>query len=132
MKLGLQIISFDWPGSPENTGTKLAEIAMAAEAAGFSNLWVMDHFFQMDVPSIGFKPADPMLDGYTALSFLAHATKRVRLGTMVTSVVNRHPGHLLKIISALDVLSGGRAILGTSHAAFAQQRPKPTAQSAVG
>jgi F420-dependent oxidoreductase-like protein len=112
MKLGLQIIKFDWPGSPVNIGMKLAEIGRTADAAGFDSLWTMDHLFQIDRPAMGLKLDEPMLDGYTALSFLAAATARVRLGAMVTAVNYRHPGHLLKIVSNLDVLSGGRAILG--------------------
>jgi F420-dependent oxidoreductase-like protein len=112
VKLGLQIVNFDWPGSPENIGTTLAEIGQKADSSGFDSLWVMDHFFQMDMPQMGLHPEEPMLDGYTALSYLAAVTERIRLGTMVTGVNYRHPGHLLKIISNLDVLSGGRAYLG--------------------
>jgi len=112
MKIGLQIVQFNWPGSPANTGSRLAEIARTADEAGFDSLWVMDHFFQMDMARMGMKPTDPMLDSNTALSFMAGVTRRARLGALVTSVVYRHPGHLLKIISSLDVLSGGRATLG--------------------
>lgn len=112
MKLGLQIIQFDWPGSPANVGSKLAEMGKTADAAGFDSIWVMDHFFQMDMPQRGLHPENPMLDGYTALSYLAAVTEQARLGTMVTGVNYRHAGHLLKIVSALDVLSGGRANLG--------------------
>jgi F420-dependent oxidoreductase-like protein len=112
MKLGLQVLRFDWPGGPANIGPTLANIARTADAAGLDSMWVMDHFYQMDAPYMGLKPEDPMLDGYTALSFAAGVTERIRLGTMVTGANYRHPGHLLKIVSALDVLSGGRAILG--------------------
>lgn len=112
MKLGLQIVRFDWPGYPANIGSKLAEIGKTADAAGFDSIWVMDHFFQMDMPDMGLKPEEPMLDGYTALSYLAAVTERARLGTMVTGINYRHAGHLLKIVSNLDVLSGGRANLG--------------------
>jgi alkanesulfonate monooxygenase SsuD/methylene tetrahydromethanopterin reductase-like flavin-dependent oxidoreductase (luciferase family) len=112
VKLGLQIVNFDWPGSPENIGATLAEIGQKADYSGFDSLWVMDHFFQMDMPQMGLHPEEPMLDGYTALSYLAAVTERIRLGTMVTGVNYRHPGHLLKIISNLDVLSGGRSYLG--------------------
>lgn len=112
MKIGLQIVRFDWPGSPKNTGPKLAEIARTADEVGFDSIWVMDHFFQMDMPQMGLSPEEPMLDGYTALGYLAAVTRRARLGTMVTGVIYRHPGHLVKIVSNLDVLSGGRAILG--------------------
>lgn len=112
MKLGLQVMRFDWPGSPENIGPTLTAIGQAADAAGFDSLWVMDHFFQMDMPHMGLRAEEPMLDSYTALGYLAAVTDRVRLGAMVTGVNYRHPGHLLKIVTGLDVLSRGRAILG--------------------
>jgi F420-dependent oxidoreductase-like protein len=112
MKLGLQVMRFDWPGSPDNIGPTLVDIGKTADEAGFDTLWVMDHFFQMDAPQMGVQPDEPMLDGYTALSYLAAVTENVRLGTLVTGINYRHPGHLLKIVSNLDVLSGGRAYLG--------------------
>ena len=110
MKIGLQQPWFNWPGSPQNTGTKLAEMARAAEEGGFSSIWVMDHFYQVRQ---GFGPAeDPVLEGYTTLAYLAAMTQRVKLGLMVTSVYHRYPGVLVKTVTTLDVLSGGRAILG--------------------
>jgi F420-dependent oxidoreductase-like protein len=121
MKIGLQIVKFNWPGSPANTGPKLAEIARTADEAGFDSLWVMDHFFQMDMTRMGMYPTDPMLDSYTALSFMAAVTRHARLGALVTSVVYRHPGHLLKIVSDLDVLSGGRATLGIGAAWYQRE-----------
>lgn len=113
MKIGLQITSFNWPGSPANVGPKLAEIARTADEAGFASLWVMDHFFQIQY--LG-PPEDPMLEAYSTLSYLAGVTKRARLGAMVTGVVYRHPGLLVKTVSNLDVLSGGRAYLGIGAA----------------
>jgi F420-dependent oxidoreductase-like protein len=113
MKIGLQIPNFTWPGGPAQIGSKLAEIARTADEAGFASLWVMDHFFQIDM--IG--PAEnEMLEGYSALSYLAGITRNVRLGTMVTGVVYRHPGVLVKTVTTLDVLSGGRAYLGIGAA----------------
>jgi F420-dependent oxidoreductase-like protein len=112
MKIGLQIVRFDWPGHPVTIGPKLAEITRTADQAGFDSIWVMDHFFQMDVAQMGLTPTDPMLDGYTALSYIAAVTKRARLGTLVTGAIYRHPGHLVKVVTNLDVLSGGRAYLG--------------------
>jgi F420-dependent oxidoreductase-like protein len=118
MKIGLQLPSFTWPGGPAEIGGKLVEIAQAAEAAGFSSLWVMDHFFQ--IPPMG--PAElEMLEGYSALSFCAAATKTVKLGTMATGVVYRHPGILVKTATTLDVLSGGRAYLGIGAAWFERE-----------
>src|SRR5436305_3498186 len=73
----------------------------------------MDHFFQIQM--VG-PPEEPMLEGYSALSYLAGLTKRARLGTLVTGVVYRHPGLLIKMVTTLDVLSGGRAYLGLGAA----------------
>jgi len=110
VKIGLQLPWFNWPGSPENTGDKLKEIAGAADTNGFSTIWAMDHFYQVRQ---GFGPAgDPMLEGYTTLAYLAAVTRRVKLGLMVTSSFYRYPGVLVKTVTTLDVLSGGRAILG--------------------
>jgi F420-dependent oxidoreductase-like protein len=110
LKIGLQVPRFDWPGSPENIGPKLAEIARAADEAWFSSLWLMDHFFQVEQ---GYGPAEaPMLEGYSALSYLAKVTSRVRLGLMVTCSSYRPPGMLVKTVTTLDILSGGRACLG--------------------
>jgi F420-dependent oxidoreductase-like protein len=109
MKIGLQVPSFTWPGGDAEIGPRLAEIGQCADDAGFTSLWVMDHFFQIQYAG----PAEhPMLEGYSALSFLAGVTKRVALGTLVTGVHYRHPGILAKTVTALDVLSGGRAWLG--------------------
>src|SRR5215475_3252407 len=109
MRVGLQVISFNWPGSPENIGSHLAEIARTADEAGFYSLWVMDHFFQMEGYS---DPHDPMLEGYTAQAFMAANTKHTKHGLMVTGGLYRHPGLLIKTVNTLDVLSGGRAYFG--------------------
>jgi F420-dependent oxidoreductase-like protein len=119
VKIGLQVPSFTWPGGPAAIGPTLAAIARAADDAGFASLWVMDHFFQIG-QMLG--PAtDPMLEGYSALAFMAALTRRVRLGTMVTGVVYRHPGLLLKTVTTLDVLSGGRAMLGLGAAWYERE-----------
>lgn len=109
MRVGLQVIAFNWPGSPANIGSRLGEIARTADDAGFASLWVMDHFFQMQSYS---DPHDPMLEGYTASAFMAAQTKRIRHGLMVTGGFYRHPGILVKTVNTLDVLSGGRAYFG--------------------
>ncbi len=119
MKIGLQVPNFTWPGGPSGIAAKLAEIAAAADEAHFASLWVMDHFFQIGGrnPQSGLGPAeDEMLEGYSTLSYLAGMTKNVKLGTMVTGVVYRHPGILAKTVTTLDVLSGGRAYLGIGAA----------------
>ena len=113
MKIGLQIPSFNWPGGTAEIGLRLAEIGRTADDVGFDSLWVMDHFFQ--IQHIG-KPEEPMLEGYSALSFLAGVTTRVTLGTLVTGVIYRNPGILAKTVTTLEVLSGGRAWLGIGAA----------------
>jgi F420-dependent oxidoreductase-like protein len=117
MRVGLQVPNFTWPGGSAVIGSKLAEIARTIDDGGFSSLWVMDHFFQISV--IG-PPQNDMLESYSTLSFLAGITKNVRLGTLVTGVIYRYPGILVKTVTTLDVLSGGRAYLGIG-AAWNQQ-----------
>ena len=118
MRLGLQIPSFTWPEGPAALAATLRRIAASADEGGFASLWVMDHFFQ--IPLVG--PAEhEMLEGYSTLAFLAAATRRVRLGTLVTGVTYRNPGVLVKTVSTLDVLSGGRATLGIGAAWFERE-----------
>lgn len=118
MRIGLQVPSFTWQGGTGVIGPRLAEIARTAEEAGFYSLWVMDHFFQ--IRGVGL-PEEPMLEGYSTLSFIAGFTKRVKLGTMVTGVIYRHPGILIKTATTLDVLSGGRAYLGIGAGWFERE-----------
>ena len=118
MKLGLQIPYFTWPGGPRKLAPKLGEIVRTAEAAGFDSIWVMDHHFQ--IPMIGPAEMD-MLEAYTTLGFIAGQTSRVGLGTMITGVTYRHPGVLIKEVTTLDVLSGGRAWLGIGAAWFERE-----------
>jgi F420-dependent oxidoreductase-like protein len=109
MKIGLQIPDFTWPGGPPRLGPTLAEIARTADQVGFDSVAVMDHFFQ--IQAVG--PVEhEMLEGYTALGFLAAHTERVKLLTLVTGAIYRYPAVLAKIVTTLDVLSGGRAVLG--------------------
>lgn len=109
MKVGVQINRFDYPAGDENIGESLRDIAVAADESGFDSIWVMDHFFQ-----IGYLGpyTDPMLEAYTTLGYLAGVTKRAKLGTMVTGVIYREPALLIKAVTTLDVLSGGRAYFG--------------------
>jgi F420-dependent oxidoreductase-like protein len=113
MKIGLSVPDFTWPGGPERLGSTLAQIGRTADAAGFDSIWVMDHFFQIGMNG---PPEKEMLEGYTALAFLAGQTSRARLGTMVTGAIYRHPGILAKTVTTLDVLSQGRAWLGIGAA----------------
>src|SRR5947208_423731 len=113
MKIGLQVNNFTWEGGDAKIGDTFGSIARGAQDAGFDSLWVMDHFFQIQ----GLGPAEwPMLEGYSALSFAAGQTSKIKLGTMVTGVTYRHPGILVKTVTTLDVLSGGRAYLGIGAA----------------
>lgn len=113
MRIGLQVPSFTWPGGPSQIAAKLAEIARAADDAGFYSLWVMDHFFQI---AMAGPPENDMLECYSTLGYLAAVTRRVKLGAMVTGVVYRHPGILVKCATTIDVLSGGRSYLGIGAA----------------
>src|SRR5579864_7619574 len=109
MRIGLQIPRFHWSGGAPALADKLAAIARTADDAGFASIWLMDHLFQ--IRSVG-NVEEEMLQAYTTLGFLAAHTRRARLGTMVSGVHYRHPGVLVKQVTTLDVLSGGRAWLG--------------------
>lgn len=112
MKLGLQIPNFTWPGGPAKLSETFGRIVQDAEAAGLYSVWVMDHFFQLGQ---GRKEME-MLEGYTTLGYAAALTRKVKLGTLVTGITYRHPGLLIKTVTTLDVLSGGRAYLGIGAA----------------
>ena len=118
LRFGLQLPNFTWPGGPPELAGRLSAVAVAAEEAGFSSLWVMDHFLQ--IPLVG-REWQEMLDSYTTLGFLAAHTRRARLGTLVTGVTYRNLGHLAKIVATLDVLSGGRAVCGIGAAWFERE-----------
>ncbi len=109
MKFGLQVYSFTWPHGPQAIGPTLARVVRSADDAGFDSIWVMDHFWQIGAPG---SETQPMLEGWTALGFMAAHTQRARLGLMVGGVHYRNPGLWVKAATTLDVLSGGRAWLG--------------------
>ena len=113
MKVGLHIADFTWDGGPPELGPRLGEIARRAEEAGVDRVSVMDHVWQ--IGHLG-PPEHDMLEAYTALGFLAGVTSRVKLLTVVTAVVYREPGLLAKAVTTLDVVSGGRAMLGIGAA----------------
>ena len=113
MKLGLHISSFTWPEGPPRLGAVFADVAAAADEAGFERISVMDHLWQIGV--LG-PPEHEMLEAYTTLGYLAARTSRVELLAWVTAVTYREPGMLAKLVSTLDVLSGGRAMLGIGAA----------------
>lgn len=119
MKVGLQLVSFTWPGGAREIAPRLSEIARTAEDAGFHSLWVMDHYFQ--IPPWG-KPEDhPMLEAYSTLGYLAAATTRIRLGVLVSGVIYRPPAVLIKAATTVDVLAGGRSYFGVGAAWFKRE-----------
>jgi F420-dependent oxidoreductase-like protein len=118
MRIGLQVPNFTYPGGAARIAPTLARIARTVEEAGFYSLWVMDHFFQIRV--VG-PPENEMLEGYSALGFFAGLTQRVKLGTMATGVIYRYPGILVKTVTTLDVLSGGRAYFSIGAAWNAEE-----------
>ena len=118
MKLAVHCANLSWPGGPAALGRTLAEVARTADEGGVTTLTMMDHWFQME--QLG-GPAEPMLEGYTSLGFLAGQTRHVELGLLVTGVTYRHPGLLAKIVTTLDVLSQGRAMLGIGAAWYERE-----------
>jgi F420-dependent oxidoreductase-like protein len=113
MKFGLQINNFTWPGGAAAIGPTLARVTRTADDAGFDSIWVMDHFFQIR----GLGPAEaPMLDGMTALGFMAAHSEKARIGLMVGGIHYRPPGLWIKAHTTLDVLAGGRAWFGIGAA----------------
>ena len=113
-RIGLQIPNFTWPGvEPDQLFDRIAAVAVAGEQSGFDTVFVMDHFFQL--PLIG-PPELEMFEAYTLLGAIAARTKTARLGTLVTGVTYRNPALLAKAVTALDVISKGRALLGIGAA----------------
>jgi len=109
MKLALHPMNFTWPGGPAAIAPTLATMLARAEDAGVHSIWPMDHFFQIGIVGA---PEEPMLEGWSLLAWAAARTERLQFGTAVTGVHHRHPGVLGKLVTTLDVLSGGRAWLG--------------------
>lgn len=116
MRVGLQIIRFDWDS---DIPSRLRDIANIADDTGFYSLWVMDHFFQMG--GVFGEPDSPMPEGYSTIAYLAALTQQVRIGTLVTGNFYRPPGLLTKMVTTLDVLSGGRAYLGIGAGWYEQE-----------
>lgn len=113
MRIGIHYANFTHPDWQSQLTERLTETARVADQGGVSLFTVMDHYFQME--SLG-GPSEPMLEGYTTLGYLAGVTENMRLGLLVTGATYRHPGLLGKIVTTLDVLSRGRAVLGIGAA----------------
>jgi F420-dependent oxidoreductase-like protein len=118
VRVGVHLVTFTVPGGTAAIGSTLAHTARAAEAAGVDNLSLMDHYFQLAMAGAA---EDPMLEGYTTLGFLAAHNATAELQLLCTGVTYRHPGLLAKIVSTLDVLSGGRAALGLGAAWYERE-----------
>jgi F420-dependent oxidoreductase-like protein len=118
MRVGVHLVNFTLPGGPVSIGPTLAAVGRAADVAGVANLSLMDHYFQLEM--IGGAD-EPMLEGYTGLGFLAAHNASAELQLLCTGVTYRHPGLLAKIVSTLDVLSGGRAVLGIGAAWYERE-----------
>lgn len=118
MELGIHFANFTLPGGPEALAPTLAATARAAEDVGCSTFTLMDHWFQMEEFATAHQP---MMEGYTSLGFLAAHTDAMTLALLVTGVTYRHPGLLAKIVTSLDILSGGRAQLGIGAAWYERE-----------
>jgi F420-dependent oxidoreductase-like protein len=119
MKLGLHYWNYSTPSDPARIAGTLADTARVAEEAGISSFTVMDHYFQMEHAG---SAAEPMLEAYTTLGHVAARTERMTLGVLVTGVMYRHPGLLAKIVTTLDVLSGGRGRLGVGASWYEREQ----------
>src|SRR5689334_19897293 len=108
MRVSINVTSFAWAEDAEIPGY-LRPVAEAADGSGVDTLWVADHLLQADPTA---EPDSAMLEAHSTLGFLAASTRRVRLGTMVSAVTYRPAALLIKAVTTLDVLSGGRAWLG--------------------
>jgi F420-dependent oxidoreductase-like protein len=113
MQLGIHYMNFASPGGAPEMARTIRETAVTADECGAAWFTFMDHYFQMEHAG---GAGEPMLEGYTSLGFVAGQTRRIRLGLLVTGVTYRHPGLLAKIVTTLDVLSEGRAMLGIGAA----------------
>ncbi|MBO0884041.1 MAG: LLM class flavin-dependent oxidoreductase, partial [Mycobacterium sp.] len=98
MKLSVALTNFSWPGEPSEFGEHLVSLANRLDRSAVDTLWVADHLLQADPDS---SPDEPMLEAYTTLGFIACATTRIRVGTMVTAATYRSPALLLKAVTTL-------------------------------
>ncbi len=118
MQLGIQVDRFTYPGGDAAIAPIFGEVAKRAEEAGFASLWAMDHLFQL--PHIG-AAEEPIPEAYATLAYAAGLTTRIKLGTLVTSITFRYPGVLVKTVTTVDVLSGGRTYFGVGAGWFERE-----------
>jgi F420-dependent oxidoreductase-like protein len=113
LKFGLQHPNFTFDGEGPQIAEKLRKLVGRTESYGFDSFWVMDHFHQ--IQNVG-EPQEPILEGWTTQSVVAGFTSKIKLGTLVTGIVYRHPSVLAKVGASLDVLSNGRLYMGIGAA----------------
>jgi F420-dependent oxidoreductase-like protein len=118
MRAGIHLWNYTTAEGESSIAHTVADTATTAEAGGFSQFTVMDHWFQMEAAG---DPAEPMLEAFTTLGFVAGQTSTMRLGPLVTGVTYRHPGLLAKTATTLDVLSSGRSVLGLGAAWYERE-----------
>lgn len=118
MRAGIHLWNYTTSEGEQSIARTVAGTATTAEAGGFAQFTVMDHWFQMEAAG---EPAEPMLEAFTTLGYVAALTERMRLGPLVTGVTYRHPGLLAKIATTLDVLSDGRSVLGIGAAWYERE-----------
>jgi F420-dependent oxidoreductase-like protein len=118
MRVSLHLVRFDWPDGPTSSASVLASLAAVIEEGGFAALSVMDHWFAYDAVQL---VTEPVLESYATLAHISALTRTVRLRTLVSGVMYRQPGVLAKIVTTLDVLSGGRAQLGVGAAWYERE-----------
>lgn len=118
MDIGFHTVDFSWTKDAGQYGPALKEAALIAEGSGVSLMTFMDHYYQMEFLA---PHTEPMLEGYTSLSYIAGVTSKINLSILVTGVTYRHPALLAKIVTTLDVLSGGRAWLGLGAAWYERE-----------
>jgi len=118
MHAGLHFWNYTMPGQPASLPSTISQVARSAEDGGVDQFTVMDHWFQMEQAG---DPAEPMLEAFSTLAFVAAQTSRMRLAPLVAGVTYRHPALLAKTITTLDVLSAGRAVLGIGAAWYERE-----------
>ncbi|MCH8908843.1 MAG: LLM class F420-dependent oxidoreductase [Candidatus Heimdallarchaeota archaeon] len=120
MKIGIQIPYFTYPGSHAEIPDHLESIVKTVDSGGFDSLWVMDHYFQIQ-NLFELEYTEPMFEGYSLLNYFAGLTKNIKLGALVTGIIYRNPAFLVKQVTALDVLSKGRAYFGIGAAWYKEE-----------